>query len=113
MDPSLVKEREAFLRRARTMQYVETPRINQQAASSSVKSSSPSPSPAKRLATNPAQRDYLTMDSRPQNQGRFALLSKVVKYMKLATSFGTRRSSSFGRRNPRRNHASGRSIVGC
>ncbi|VDM02281.1 unnamed protein product [Schistocephalus solidus] len=82
MDPSLVKEREAFLRRARTMQYVETPRINQQAASSSVKSSSPSPSPAKRLATNPAQRDYLTMDSRPQNQGRFALLSKVVKYMK-------------------------------
>ncbi|BHF62652.1 Transcription initiation factor IIE subunit beta [Sparganum proliferum] len=82
MDPALVKEREAFLRRARTMQYVETARVAQQSASSSLKSSSPSPSPAKRPAPNPAQRDYLTMDARPQNQGRFALLSKVVKYMK-------------------------------
>ncbi|VDN15179.1 unnamed protein product [Dibothriocephalus latus] len=82
MDPSLLKEREAFLRRARTMQYVETPRITQPSVSSSAKSSSPGPSPAKRAVTTPAQRDYLTVDSRPQNQGRFALLSKVVKYMK-------------------------------
>ncbi len=79
MDPSLLKEREAFLRRAKNMPVVERPRTQQPAV---VQSSSPGPTPAKRpmLAST---RDYLALDTRPQNQGKFTLLSRVVKYMKV------------------------------
>ncbi|VDD75434.1 unnamed protein product [Mesocestoides corti] len=77
MDPSLLKEREAFLRRAKNMPVIEKPRIQQQPVSQA----NVSPTPAKRPFIS-TSRDYLAMDTRPQNQGRFTLLSRVVKYMK-------------------------------
>ena len=78
MDPSLLKEREAFLRHARNMPIIEKPRLPPQAVSQTTISSTP---PRKPFV--PSTRDYLTMDTRSQNQGKFTLLSRVVKYMKV------------------------------
>lgn len=35
----------------------------------------------------PTARDYLSMDIRPQNQSKFALISRVVKYMKVQSTY--------------------------
>ncbi|CUT99019.1 transcription initiation factor IIE subunit [Echinococcus multilocularis] len=77
MDPSLLKEREEFLRRAKNMPVVEKLRPQVQNASQM----NVSPSPSKKPLVS-STREYLTMDIRSQNQGKFALLSRIVKYMR-------------------------------
>ncbi|GAA47831.1 transcription initiation factor TFIIE subunit beta [Clonorchis sinensis] len=74
MDPNLLKEREAFLKRARALPVVEKPRMAPQPVEAS-------PSPLRRTASSSAS-DMRSLDLRPQLQGRFAVLSKIVKYMK-------------------------------
>ncbi|VDK21773.1 unnamed protein product [Taenia asiatica] len=77
MDPSLLKEREEFLRRAKNMPVVEKLRPQPQTASQMNAGQLPSKKP---LVSS--TREYLTMDIRSQNQGKFALLSRIVKYMR-------------------------------
>lgn len=78
MDPKLKQERETFIRHAKSAIVVEKPRTVPASALSSQAVTAYS-------AIRPhisTSRDYLAMDLRPQNQGKFKLLSCVVKYMK-------------------------------
>ncbi|VUZ43017.1 unnamed protein product, partial [Hymenolepis diminuta] len=78
MDPKLIKEREAFLRHAKNAVAVEKPRnVPPPAVSSQAVTAYSAIRP--HMSTT---RDYLAIDMRPQNQGKFKLLSCVVKYMK-------------------------------
>lgn len=79
MDPKLAKEREAFLRQAKNSIIVEKPRNVPVPANFSSQAVTTYSAIKPHLSTT---RDYLAMDIRPQNQGKFKLLSCVVKYMK-------------------------------
>ncbi|CAL8093758.1 unnamed protein product [Calicophoron daubneyi] len=70
MDPSLLKEREAFLKRAKALPSVEKPRSAPQTAES-----------ARRVPAS-SSADLRSLELRPQLQGKFAVLSRIVKYMK-------------------------------
>ncbi|THD23848.1 Transcription initiation factor IIE subunit beta [Fasciola hepatica] len=75
MDASLLREREAFLRRAKALPVVEKPR----AVSNAVNDLGPPPT--KRIASS-VPSDLRSAELRPALQGKFAVLSSVVKYMK-------------------------------
>ncbi|CAH8623368.1 unnamed protein product [Schistosoma mattheei] len=80
MNPSLIKEREAFLKRAMTIPVVEKPKSNfsgtseEKGAVTSVhRRGPPSVSTVSELRS---------LELKPQLQGKFAVLSRIVKYMK-------------------------------
>lgn len=75
MDPSLLKEREAFLKRAKALPILEKPRALPTAAIQSASSSL-------RRLTSSTTPDSRSLELRSQLQGKFAVLSRVVKYMK-------------------------------
>ncbi|VEL26264.1 unnamed protein product [Protopolystoma xenopodis] len=72
MDPALVREREAFLRRAKLIPTIDAPKPSLATSE---------PHAPRRSATSSL--DYRALESRPINQGRFAILSRIVKYMKV------------------------------
>lgn len=81
MNPSLIKEREAFLKRAMTIPVVEKPKSNfsgtseEKGAMTSVhRRGPPSVSTVSELRS---------LELKPQLQGKFAVLSRIVKYMKV------------------------------
>ncbi|KAH8864687.1 General transcription factor IIE subunit 2 [Schistosoma japonicum] len=79
MNSSLIKEREAFLKRAMALPVIEKPKSNYSSASdgnssvTSIHRRGPSISPAS------VSRSF---ELKPQLQGKFAVLSRIVKYMK-------------------------------
>ncbi|KAF8568506.1 hypothetical protein P879_07095 [Paragonimus westermani] len=75
MDPSLLKEREAFLKRAKALPSVEKPRAVTPVSSEA------SPNVLRRSVSSAAS-DFRSLELRPQLQGKFAVLSRIVKYMK-------------------------------
>ncbi|VDM30292.1 unnamed protein product [Hydatigera taeniaeformis] len=77
MDPGLLKEREEFLRRAKNIPVVEKLRPQSQTLPQLNATS-----PQTKKPPVSSTREYLTMDTRSQNQGKFALLSRIVKYMR-------------------------------
>ncbi|CAH8862667.1 unnamed protein product [Trichobilharzia szidati] len=87
MNPSLIKEREAFLKRAMAMPVVEKPKANPATSSSASAASEgnslrrPPPSVA---SSSSVSTELRSVDStRPSIlQGKFAVLSRIVKYMK-------------------------------
>ncbi|VDQ02727.1 unnamed protein product [Trichobilharzia regenti] len=94
MNPSLIKEREAFLKRAMAMPVVEKPKVNSAAIPSSSSSAAaalegnslrrPPPSVASSSSSSSVSTELRSIDStRPSLlQGKFAVLSRIVKYMK-------------------------------
>ncbi|VDP92638.1 unnamed protein product [Echinostoma caproni] len=75
MDASLLREREAFLKRAKALPVVEKPRA------APIPSNDIGPPPIKRVAAS-VPSDLRSAEFRPALQGKFAVLSSVVKYMK-------------------------------
>lgn len=92
MDASLLREREAFLKRAKALPVVEKPR----AVNSTVNDLGPPL--AKRIASA-VPSDLRSAELRPALQGKFAVLSSVVKYMKVSLSIQLRLTSTFQQRH--------------
>ncbi|CAH8624553.1 unnamed protein product [Heterobilharzia americana] len=80
MNQSLIKEREAFLKRAMAISVVEKPKAN----SCALPEGNCTPSSVPRRAPNSVSSvsESRSLEMRPQLQGKFAVLSRVVKYMK-------------------------------
>lgn len=84
MDPSLLREREAFLKKAKTTVLIEKPRVEKvQSPENCVVVCTASSRP---VAYNSVI-DFRSLEVRPQLQGKFAVLSRIVKYMKVQSKF--------------------------
>lgn len=83
MDPALLKEREAFMKRAKANPTVEKRKkpvesgVDTNRSAKKAKTSKPSPSPA---TPRPSPIDYKT--SAGSSQYRFGVLAKIVKFLK-------------------------------